>query len=121
MKIPDEILAVAKVPAKYGRPRALPSATRQPRQSAYGQAPQNVHQACEQMTRAATHQTVVRVIRHEGQVANILMYDGANGRPIFSIDSPDIRQPPEFADIHAAIEFATYALTGAGGRNGAAI
>ena len=30
MKIPDEILAVAKVPAKYGRPRALPSATRQP-------------------------------------------------------------------------------------------
>jgi prepilin-type processing-associated H-X9-DG protein len=30
------------------------------------------------------------VIRHEGQVANILMYDGANGRPIFSIDSPDM-------------------------------
>jgi hypothetical protein len=49
----------------------------------------------------AMHKTIVRVIRHNEKVANIMMHEDSRRKTVFSVEDKQFGD-----DIHRAIEFA---------------
>ena len=49
----------------------------------------------------AMHKTIVRVIRHNEKVANIMMHEDSRRKTVFSVEDKQFGD-----DIHKAIEFA---------------
>jgi hypothetical protein len=53
----------------------------------------------------------VRVVRYQGRSVDILMHeDDDNGRSRFIVNTMHLLEPPSFASIHDAIEFADHYL-----------